>query len=246
MHNYFIRFDCRISQRFITLDSIHNILERLEPALRLIKNLCIFSLLFSEFVSAEIIKNNHLLITEETFTQNAKLEMKDLGFVDSDINKIEHGVLNGVSYKFYYADGSGIFSGVLNGALNSDDGNDWDVGCSKDPISDEKMCHMVKRNLWIFVTGNKLPFVMVGSNDFPGSSAVIRIDGGVPFKSRDDSQGNFSNKVSLKIIEKLKAGKTITTRHKKWPNDYTVDDTWEIYGFNEAFSYINWAVKRIK
>jgi len=44
----------------------------------------------------------------------------------------------------------------------------------------------------------------------------------------------------------ISKAKTVTTRYYKWPKDYPIDNTWDVYGFNEALAYIRWAVVRIK
>ncbi|MBI4756961.1 MAG: hypothetical protein HY778_16400 [Betaproteobacteria bacterium] len=157
------------------------------------------------------------------------------------------GVVNGVHYR-YYDDYSASFAGTEGNTTDFREpiGSNWDVGCEKDPITDKKTCHMHMKNLWVFVYGKGKPIISIGHDHFPGSSVVIRIDSSTPISSSAASDGNLSPALSAKVIERLKHAKQVTTRYMEWPYRSWVDDSWDMYGFNEAFQYITWAVKRVK
>ncbi len=152
------------------------------------------------------------------------------------------GIVNGIYYD-YYDDGSGSFGKQENDSLGD---NNWSTQCDIDKITDEKMCSMKMKGLWIYAYGKGKVIMSIGLEHFPGSSVTIRIDGGTPISNSSKNDGNYSAGASAKIIEKLKRSKTVTTRYMRWPYRTWVDETLDISGFNEAFKYINWAVKRIK
>ena len=182
---------------------------------------------------------SNLIYSETSFLQDGKVELS------KDGQKTESGVLNGVDYKFYYTDGSGSFSGARGETLDSISGT-WNVNCRKDAITDEKMCYMYFQDLWIFIDGKGRPTVSVGSNHYPSSTVAIRIDKAAPIVASSKNGGSFANGKSMKIIDSLKNAKSITTRYEKWPSEYPIDSSWEIYGFNEAYRYLNWAIKHIR
>lgn len=192
------------------------------------------------FVSAQT--KPYLINTDEKFTLAGKILTKN----DFDEpTKKEVGALNAVSYSFYYSDASGSFSGVQSGELNAlNYKNNWSVGCKKDAIDDSKICYMSVGGLMVFVEGKDKYVVSVGSHHFPGTSVAVRIDENAAIKGGVD--GDFSGTEASGIINQLKSGKKITTRYRKFPNEYNTDETIEIYGFKEAFQYINWAFSKIK
>ena len=208
-------------------------------------------ILFCLFIStafAETTTKPSLIVSDEPFMQGGEIEMSEIKVLSTvQIHKSEKGVLNGVHYDFYYTDGSGTFSGNSSNTKNfRNKENNWSVACKKDPISDKKTCHMKMNDLWIYVYDNGKVVVSIGSEHFPSSSVTVRIDQGTPFTASSTKDGDFPPKTSAKIIEQLKQARSLTTRYMKWPHKSWVDDSWEVYGFNEAFKYINWAVKRIK
>lgn len=204
--------------------------------------------LFIGTASAAAITEPYLIVSDKPFMQGDTVEVseKELPYTD-EVDKIEKGILNGVNYSFSYSDGSGTFAGTPGNteySLQSDD--NWSVLCKKDPISDEKMCRMHMKDLWVVVPRYGKAIVGIGYKHFPSSTVTIRIDGGTPFTTYSTNNGTFPPNTSAKIIERLKHAKSLTTRYKEWPDNSWVDDSWELYGFNEAFKYINWAVRRIK
>ena len=189
-----------------------------------------------------------MIISSEPFSSEGKVELSEMQIATrTNINKIESGSINGVSYRFYYSDGSGTFAGQKGNDTEPGNfiGSNWNIGCEKDAVTDKKQCHMNLKNLWIFVYPNGRATVSVGSDHFPGSSVTVRIDSGAPITTSAGGDGNFSAPSSAKIIERLSRAKTITTRYMKWPYRSWVDDTWDVYGFNEALKYLKWAVKHI-
>lgn len=179
-------------------------------------------------------------LADSSLIQSAKPFTPE-GIRDGDEEK---GMLNDINYHFNYTDGSGTFCGYRG--FENCYAEQVDVSCEKDPITDKKVCLMKMKNLWVYAFGNGKKVVSIGHDHYPGSSVVIRIDGGVPITGSASADGNLSAATSAKVIERLVRAKTVTTRYMEWPYRAWVDDSWELYGFKEAFQYITWAVKRIK
>lgn len=209
------------------------------------------------FAQGRRAEKSDLIVSLEPFSPNATIKTGHSPLLGPD-SKVEEGEINGVNYIFYYSDGSGSFVGTKGGTLHGT-GNyaastalreNWSVGCKKDAISDKKTCHMtmVGKNLWIWAYPNGIYNVSVGNGDdhFPGSTVAIRIDGGTPITATAKNGGSFSRQVSATLIAQIKRASKLTTRYMEWPNRYWVDETWELYGFNEALQYITWAVNKIR
>lgn len=210
----------------------------------------LFCFLLALAVSVQAIaRESDLIVTKEPFSTGATVEAeKTILDTPDHLTRVEKGVVNGVAYTVYYFDGSGTFIGTEGnvGDFREPVDSNWYVECKKDPISDKKMCSMHMKDIWLYAYPNGKTVVSVGRDHFPSSTTTIRIDAGQPFTANANEDGDFPAATSSKIIAKLKIGKTITTRFMRWPYRNWVDTTWDLYGFNEAYSYINWAVKRIK
>lgn len=194
-----------------------------------------------------------LIQASEPFTPSGLVSMTDVSMENrarasmrmplEKPHKIESGSLNGVQYRFYYTDGSGSFGNNLDRIGMPDLDNNWRVACKKDAIDDSKYCYMSFHDLtvWKFSSGGYR--VSVGGETYPGSEVAVRIDGAPAITG---SKEIFGGPNADKIIEGLKAGKQVTTRYVRWPAGTNKDDTFQLVGFNEAFSYINWALSKIK
>lgn len=193
----------------------------------------IIALILLCFYSAVAMADTSLIQSAEPFTPEGSRDGYE-----------EKGKLNGIDYHFYYTDGSGTFCGY-RGFANCY-AETVDVSCEKDPITDKKMCLMKMKSLWIYAYGNGKKVVSIGHDHYPGSSVFIRIDGGPSITGSAVADGNLSIATSAKIIERLARSKSVSTRYMEWPYRSWVDDSWDLYGFNEALQYITWAVKRIK
>jgi hypothetical protein len=105
---------------------------------------------------------------------------------------------------------------------------------------------MYIKDLWVYVYPKGRTTVSIGRENFPGSSVTIRIDQGAPITVSARNDGDFDAQTSQRVIQQLKKANVVTTRYMKWPYQSWKDETWELYGFNEALAYMTWAVARIK
>ena len=205
---------------------------------------------FMPFVaSAQNAVGPNLIESDLPFTPEGKIESVENKYrPQREFNKIESGILNGVAYRVYYSDGSGFFAGTAGNTGHQSEPLDsnWSVACKKDSMNDTKQCYMKMKDLWIFVYPKSKVSISVGHDRYPRSSVAIRIDQGKPFETLPKDEGQFSSIVSVKLIPLLGKSQTITTRFVKWPQQNWIDKSWEMYGFNETYKYISWAVEHIK
>jgi hypothetical protein len=189
-----------------------------------------------------------LIESTTPFSQNGTVEFKESNYSNKpEVNKLEYGSMNGVYYEFFYTDGSGTFAGKPNAGKNLEiDKSNWVVTCKKDVITDKKHCRMKIRDLWIYAFPNARFIVSVGKDHYPSSTVTIRIAQGNPITQSSANDGNFSQSASMQIVRELKSAKTVTTRYMEWPYRTWEDESWDLYGYNEALAYISWAVGRIR
>lgn len=200
--------------------------------LAIFKTALVICLLFAGQAEAEYSK---LIVSDTMFTPDATI----------DTEGVEKGVLNGVIYSFDYSSGTGSFAGLPESNLGMI--RDWLVHCDKDAITDKKSCWMVKGDLWVTIHENGQVIVGIGSDHYPFTPVTIRIDGGKPITSPVLKETkSFSPTVSKKIVERLKTAKHVATRCVTWPYKSWDDEEWDVYGFNEALEFLNWAIKHIK
>lgn len=189
-----------------------------------------------------------LLVSCEPFTPGGEVKLSDASATMRAAHKSENGSLNGVRYTISYEDGGATFQGERGDereALSWWNRRNWDIGCKIDPITDRKSCHLNSGNFWIFQHAKGRPIVSIGADHYPGSTVAIRIDRSTPFNTSAVNDGSFSADTSARIVRALKKGSAVTTRYMEWPYRAWVDETFELLGFNEAFSYLTWAFDRI-
>lgn len=196
-----------------------------------------------------------LVASDKPFSSSGTVTIKDQnvpGFSrPENFIKTEQGMMNGVAYSFFYSDGSGTFAGTQGNTLDPSEDKDsnWSVQCAVDAMTDERRCFMQMNFLVLVVFSSGPPVVLIGQDHDTSVDVMIRIDAGKPISAHAGTgpryRGQFSAETSAKIIKRLKQAQTIVTRHRQFGRG-TLDRKWNLYGFNEAFAYINWAVAHIK
>lgn len=190
-----------------------------------------------------------LIVSSAPFTPDGIIEMAPPHSAGGPELKLESGSLNSISYRFYYSDGSGSFSGVEGGGslreVNSYSDH-WRISCSKDIMTDKKECTVGKKELWISVGVGRPPVIIVGEGHFPNSASTMRLDSNPPISSGARGNGVFPSSGNSALLNKIKLANTISTRYMKWPNNYWIDDKWNLTGFKEAIQYATWAVTKIQ
>lgn len=200
-------------------------------------------------VAKDRVENPTLLKPAAPFTPDGVVSEKELELLTRvEINKVEEGSLNGVHYRIYYTDGSGTFSGAPDGSLTTGlgIGKDWSTSCKKDPMDDKKSCYIQRKDLWVWLyPGGRLK-IFIGGDQYPGTSASVRIDSNQAIRSPADSEGVFTAAQSKQILQQLRSGARVATRYVDWPYRSAVDDSFDLHGFDEAYQYIQWALTQIR
>ncbi|HVI26006.1 MAG TPA: hypothetical protein VM576_07440 [Xanthomonadaceae bacterium] len=200
-------------------------------------------------IAKDRIEKPTLLKPTVPFTPDGVVSEKELELLSRvEINKIEEGSLNGIHYRIYYTDGSGTFSGAPDGSLTTGFrlGEDWSTSCKKDPMDDTKSCYIQRKDLWVWLyPGGRLK-IFIGGDQYPGTSASVRIDSNQAIRSPSDSEGVFTAAQSKQILQQLRSGARVATRYIDWPYRSAVDDSFDLHGFDEAYQYIQWALAQIR
>lgn len=189
--------------------------------------------------------NSNLIHPSRPFTSDAIVSNEELELLSTiEVNVVENGVKDGVTYRIFYSDGSGTFAGKPENHLavvERPDAN-WNVGCKKDAMDDSRMCHLNRGDLWVFAYTNGRRVVSIGDDIFPGTSVAIRIDGNTAIRSASDSDGDFGPQGSKAAIAQMKSGDRVSTRYVDWPYQTNVDSEYDLYGFSQAYEYLEWAL----
>lgn len=197
----------------------------------------------------ERVEKPTLLKPQAPFTESGVVSDSELKLLTRiEVNKIEDGTRNGVAYRIYYTDGSGSFSGSADGSLSGalGRGTDWSTACKKDPMNDKTSCYLQRKDLWVWLHQGGRVEVFIGGNQYPGTSATIRIDSNPAINSPSDSEGVFTADQSKQIVQQLLSGSTVATRYIDWPYRSATDESFELNGFDEAYEYIEWALRQIR
>lgn len=163
---------------------------------------------------------------------------------NNETSRVEKGVYDGIKYRFWFGDGSGVIQGKPENQLNLTEFGNWSTICKRDKIDDTYFCSLQKEDLVITILKNDVIIVTVGSNHYPDSEIAVRVDKNKPFATSSKEVG-FSKKQSAQIIEQLKKGKSVTTRYKKWPSPESRDSTIDLFGFNQAYHIVQEIYKAI-
>lgn len=191
-----------------------------------------------------------LLDHHEKFTANGKIYEDNLyGFPTYH----EVGVLNGVAYRIYFLDGSGSFEGAKGNGIdpkviadrNIDDfKKNWMISCREDAV-DILACGIVIPGISVIIDTKGQDFVAIhGDGDPRGAIVEIRLDNALNFVGGKDSR--FDGSTANQIIDRLKTAKQVTTNFRRPNNRQNVTRTFDLYGFNEAFTYVKWVVSKCK
>lgn len=152
------------------------------------------------------------------------------------VRYLEGSTPDGWSYEIF-KDGTGTLS------RSGSSSYDWRLNCSKDKMTDERTCFILKFSANFAVTlmpnGKPLTACVIG-NDFPGRRGAIRLDKQKPIKT--DEAGCV---VYFKIFPQLLKAKHVTTRRYEWPDDYPKDAEGSLDGFDKAISLARYIQKNV-
>lgn len=209
-------------------------------------HLLVFMLLI--FVSGLAYAKPDLVDSKARFSLDGHVEMKRLNGLSDEYIKTESGSLNGVPYRIWYTDGSGVFAGTAGSNIDSPIpvNKDWTVECKKDSITDQKHCLMYMNDILVAVFPKGRVLVKVGRQFYPGSKVYIRVDRSVPKITSSNKDGYFTESESARLVSAISNADLVATRYMEWPYKTWKEVEWRPYGFKEALAYIRWAVERIQ
>lgn len=200
----------------------------------------------SQALALERVEKPDLIEAASPFSEQGKVEKNEMRLHSRvEVSRVESGDLNGVKYRFWYADGSGTFAGTRGNSLSLTERtqSNWATRCVKDAMNDSVRCMATTRDLTLSVRKDGSYFVVIGSDHYPGTDVAIRIGKSIPVTASSEVQ--FRPPKSSQLLEQMRNGVTITTRYQEWPYKEYRDSTFELYGFDEVRSYLQWAVKNI-
>ncbi len=200
----------------------------------------------SSAAALERVEKKNLIQSESPFSEGGKVGKSETRLSSKiEVTKTESGKLNGVSYRFWYTDGSGSFSGKKGNTLAIEErsSDNWNVRCVKDAMDDSVRCAASIHDLTVSVGKGGDEYIWVGSEHYPGTDVAVRVGAGTPYIV--SSKDQFGPSLSRKLIEEFQQGGSVTTRYQQWPYKAYKDVTFDLYGFDEVFSYMKWAVKHI-
>lgn len=151
----------------------------------------------------------------------------------------EVGVHSGVRYRIYHSDGSGSIQGLAGNDLSINDkySTNWALKCSKDEMDDTHTCSLHRGSLMVGLSRDGIPIVIVGNSHYPGTTVAIRFDRDEPIVVSEKVQ--FSGDAAKSIIDRLLTAQRVLTRYQKWPYQRNIDNSFEPFGFAQAWQITN-------
>ena len=158
------------------------------------------------------------------------------------------GAINGIHYSRATEEASEASFSAWRGPNAPEDAGIWHVTCDVDPIHDSRFCQVRRpwSSLIVSFGPNCQPLVVVvGTEHYPGTESLLRIDGGKPHITKNP-EGVFPRAIYAQVVKQLRDGKPFITRYTRWPykNEFHDQESTAV-GFAEAADYACWAVKRV-
>lgn len=141
------------------------------------------------------------------------------------LNIIEEGVIDSAKVEIFRWGGSGTVGGEYLAPKS------WNLGCSTDAMTDEVTCYVFQNDFHIYRSKNGYSMV-VGSEHFPQTKSLLRINKDNPIESQDN--GVFASDVSERVLLELSDATSVTTRFTKWPNSKPIDEKVDMTYFKAA------------
>lgn len=135
----------------------------------------------------------------------------------------------GLDYRFFQG-GSGSI-----GVIGADILDRWSFDCTRDAMTDKRNCYVTNHNAAVFIgygSSANPQVVCVLGHDFPGRTAMIRVD------ARPAHKTNEEGCVFGDIIAEIANGSVVRTRAVKWPYDTNVDKSGTLVGSAAAIDLV--------
>lgn len=96
---------------------------------------------------------------------------------------------------------------------------------------------MQKGNIHIGIWKDGSSYIQIGSNNYPGTDILVRVDKNEPIKAKADP--GYTTSQSDSLITQFKTGNTALSRYIEWPYETNKDLSIDLYGFNQAWEILN-------
>jgi hypothetical protein len=192
--------------------------------------------------STEATKSKPILINPQDY-KDLGINNRDKIYIDSDIWYLPAS--KEYAEQKYFPNNIRFFKLLNQDIALLDDANDesasnndhWYVSCSKDHITDEKVCVLGKYEM-AFIRSSKMGWLFSVSKETDKLNLrayqYIRIDKSPALKSKMIFKGQSTSN----IIEQMKKGHTAYTRFYEWSND-EYEEIIPLKGFSIAYNTLN-------
>lgn len=141
---------------------------------------------------------------------------------------------------FIYSDGTATISQTADTFSSKL----WAVNCRIDAMNDRKDCEIFGERSPLLIDyrfSDRPSLICVQGHDFPGRTAMIRIDSSAPIRTGE----NGCVTASRDLVERLKAAKVVSTRKVHWPYDQNVDEQRDTLGLADAMDLLSYVRSRL-
>jgi len=145
----------------------------------------------------------------------------------------EHGLYQGIGYRIFYTDGSGVIQGEAGKPLDVADYQDnWKLKCRANLSEELKRCVLRKGDLFIIRYLDGSYMVDVGSDKKSGSEMQIRVDDNPAFTVNE--QHGFTDEQAGLILEQMKTGRKLYTRYAGVSNQRETEKTINLFAYSRV------------
>lgn len=144
----------------------------------------------------------------------------------------EAGVFDGVEYRIFYSDGSGIIQGQSDVSLaDSDVRNHWALTCRKNN-SAAPTCTVSRANLQVTRLPGGDSKLTLGGDWATDSDILMRIDKHWAMEAQ--AATGFSNQQVMLILNQMVSGRSVDTRFHAAEKRHPTYKTLSLFGFKQA------------
>jgi len=145
----------------------------------------------------------------------------------------ERGSYQGIGYRIFYTDGSGVIQGESGKPLDVADYQDnWRLKCRANLSDSLRRCVLQKGDLFIHRYQDGSFMVDVGSDKKSVSDMQVRIDNNEAVAA--NVQQGFTGEQTDLILEQMKTGKVIYTRYAGASNQWETEKTVNLFSYSRA------------
>lgn len=148
-----------------------------------------------------------------------------------ELQKLETVHIDGATVNVYHGRGS---VEITPSVKDSSEDRTWLASCREDAMTDQRLCGLRIKNLYIYSLGINSYALYIGSvQHYPNRQTMVRVDGNKPFSTKDND-GAMTESDSNNILSQIKNGSKVLIRYYEWPNDYAIDDEIDTAVFSQA------------